>query len=635
MSSAEKFDLPGAGRIVPSRAAVAPRVRIAGQTAAIPLEHRIRQLLDRQPRGLINLVGPPGSGKTTALQHLAAVLGPDAPLYLCDNEIELRSQSLAGNPLVLVASQQPIDSRRFPVLEITPWTDEDLACYLLATHPARCRPVMSRVLADPDRDLLCGLPELWRIVLDEMAADDSVGSIELALSTFLNRELADKDERQAAEQNALISLLPWAGLVSAGDPQEELRPPIPSGAERLLRHHFVRLFLGTGQFIKRLQSDTAKRYLHIRLPMDLLQRVARLMPKYPAIRASLSAIAQGPDTALHASAASLLHASGSGWKPADKRFVNLADAWLAAADWDGIQLPGARFARADLSKASLANADLTGAVLESTNLLGATMRNASLRGAKLTGANLRGANLAAVSADGADFDHADLESANLCGASLRGAILRNANLKNGRFCRADLVEAHLENACIEGADFTGAKLAGATLDRQPLRECTFGRTTFSQARLPRANLEGLIADEMEFEHAVLDGALLTGSTFPWASFFGASLRNCGLAEIDWEGADLREANLRGSTFHMGTTRSGLVGSTIPCEGSRTGFYTDEYFDSGFKSPEEIRKANLCYADLRGAEIDDVDFYLVDLRHAKYSQEQAIWFRKCGAILCDR
>ena len=34
-----------------------------------------------------------------------------------------------------------------------------------------------------------------------------------------------------------------------------------------------------------------------------------------------------------------------------------------------------------------------------------------------------------------------------------------------------------------------------------------------------------------------------------------------------------------------------IGSTIPCEGSRTGFYTDDYNEQDYKSPEEIRKAS--------------------------------------------
>jgi uncharacterized protein YjbI with pentapeptide repeats len=48
-----------------------------------------------------------------------------------------------------------------------------------------------------------------------------------------------------------------------------------------------------------------------------------------------------------------------------------------------------------------------------------------------------------------------------------------------------------------------------------------------------------------------------------------------------------------------------------------------------------RKANLWGADLRGAEIEGVDFYLVDLRNAKYTQDQAEHFRQCRALLNDR
>src|SRR5262249_26160413 len=97
----------------------------------------------------------------------------------------------------------------------------------------------------------------------------------------------------------------------------------------------------------------------------------------------------------------------------------------------------------------------------------------------------------------------------------------------------------------------------------------------------------------------------------------------------------RFADLRGVSFHLGSSRSGRVGSPIACEGSRTGFYTDDYTEQDFKSPEEIRKANLCYADLRGAILDGVDFYLVDLRHALFDRKYETHLRRCGAILEDR
>ena len=88
----------------------------------------------------------------------------------------------------------------------------------------------------------------------------------------------------------------------------------------------------------------------------------------------------------------------------------------------------------------------------------------------------------------------------------------------------------------------------------------------------------------------------------------------------------------GASFHLGSTRSGLVGSVIPCEGSKFGFYTDEREEQNYRRPEEIRKANLCRADLRGARIDGVDFYLVDVRGAKYTRRQGKYMKRCGAIM---
>jgi uncharacterized protein YjbI with pentapeptide repeats len=82
-------------------------------------------------------------------------------------------------------------------------------------------------------------------------------------------------------------------------------------------------------------------------------------------------------------------------------------------------------------------------------------------------------------------------------------------------------------------------------------------------------------------------------------------------------------------------QTGCQAYTTLAHGTRTGFYTDGYNEQDFKSPEEIRKANLCGADLRGAHIAGVDFYLVDVRDARYDQEQESHLRQCGAILKAR
>jgi fluoroquinolone resistance protein len=163
----------------------------------------------------------------------------------------------------------------------------------------------------------------------------------------------------------------------------------------------------------------------------------------------------------------------------------------------------------------------------------------------------------------------------------------------------------------------------------------FDGARFGGADLRCCDLEDMVMTDPDFHDADLRGALLTGSQMLEASFLGANLRDTGLAEIDWPGADLRDVDLQGASFHLGSSRNGLVGSPIACEGSRTGFYTDDYHDQNIKPAEEIRKANLRGADLRGATIDGVDFYLVDLRDATYTLDQGAHLRHCRAILDDR
>ena len=139
------------------------------------------------------------------------------------------------------------------------------------------------------------------------------------------------------------------------------------------------------------------------------------------------------------------------------------------------------------------------------------------------------------------------------------------------------------------------------------------------SNVTHCDLEFLELPCARFKDAILSHALLTGSIMTGADFRGASLRQAGLADIAWEQADLREADLRGCSFHLGSSRSGLVGSPYPGHGSRTGFYTNDYDEQSYEAPETIREANLCGADLRGVSIEGVDFYLVDLRGAVRSR----------------
>src|SRR5215213_8451754 len=71
--------------IRPQRAAVRPRVYTPVSKDALLLEDEVARFVDEGAGGLIAVLGPPGSGKTTALRHLASVLLPTADVLLLGN----------------------------------------------------------------------------------------------------------------------------------------------------------------------------------------------------------------------------------------------------------------------------------------------------------------------------------------------------------------------------------------------------------------------------------------------------------------------------------------------------------------------------------------------------------------------
>jgi uncharacterized protein YjbI with pentapeptide repeats len=615
--------------VEPKRAPVEPRVFRPGSTYALPLVEEIRALPGERTREPVAVVGPPGSGKTTALAHLAAVLPADKNIVYFDEPSPAEIQAYSLDHLVVhTTSSSDSNPSRVGPFRLAPWTRDELLEYLVAVHKDQCGSVMSRL---PARGRLAfdGSPDVWQIILDQLASDASIPDAQTALSRHVETVLGSTDLANQARRGCLDILMTTTDPATTLKKLQKAR--FAGECDHLLRHREVQLLLAAEQIAHELAGDSDCDFLRVRLPGELVRSAGAKLTGDDRRLERLKKFLAGP-SATHAMAASLLLAADKNWAPGRGSVRQLARAFLSGARWPGAELSDANLAEADLSQADLHGSTLDHAQAGAVNLQHADLRGACLWKLEALGANLAGADMAHVHAQAARFIEANLESACLSEAYLKDTSFRAANLIGADFRGANLTKAVLLAAKLTDADFSGADLSEAVLTDVRLRDTRFTAARLRKARLERCDLEDVNLDRADCRQAKLEGALLTGSSAEDADFSDAILRQTGLADVNWERAILRGADLSGATFHMGTTRSGLVGSPIASEGSRTGFYTDDYEDRYFKAPEEIRKANLRGADLRGARIDHVDFYLVDLRDALYDPDQADHFRRSGAIL---
>ncbi len=603
------------------RARVRPRVISPGTSEAVLLEDEIGPLIQNGASGLVQIVGGPGSGKSTALRHLAAILPPwmhERVQLLDDSELAVDD---AGHSLIITTALEVPQSKRVAAYPLARWNQDDVIEYLLAAHRERCPSVMARLKQSGNCGFLRGIPELWTAVLDLMASDESIADIRSALRRELAARLGNHRLKEQVEELCLTAIpqvsqsgqhIPMTDL-----PLDELAD-VPFNRElfRLIRHQPVMLLMAADRLAYLAEQGHAHHAFTQQLPRELIREAAqRLTGNAQALQHLCDWIDQAHHRTLHPTVASLLHAVIPDWIPGPLCRPRLCGAYLDRVKWSGVNL-----ARIDLQSADLELADLFGAHLECANA----------RRACFCRADLRGANLTDLEAEGADFRGANL----LCTTAKR-AKFAQANVAEAVLIEADLSKGDLQGADIHDTDLSGANLEDACLKGLELKLARLERARFGGADLSSCNLEEVRLTAPDFHDADLRNALLTGSWMPRANFLGANLCNAGLADIDWPQANLRDADLRGASFHLGSSRSGLVGSPIACEGSRTGFYTDDYTDQNVKPAEEIRKANLRGADLRGADLTGVDFYLVDLRDAQYTSNQAEHFRCCRAILKDR
>ena len=144
--------------------------------------------------------------------------------------------------------------------------------------------------------------------------------------------------------------------------------------------------------------------------------------------------------------------------------------------------------------------------------------------------------------------------------------------------------------------------------------------------LARLDLDGLAAEGVELERVELTDASLRGATLR-----ASRLWRCRAHGALLDGADLRSTSWSEVSFHVGSTRSGLLLGAPPLEGSRTGFYAEAAADERF-APDDARAASLRGCDLRGARFVDTSLFRVDLRGARLDPPLREQARRDGALL---
>ncbi|HZL91384.1 MAG TPA: hypothetical protein VFB96_23655, partial [Pirellulaceae bacterium] len=247
--------------ITPERAPVRPRVKRKGGDTTFLLEDEIAELARDCRRRVVVLTGPPGSGKTTAIAHLSAVISPSRFIKLIDPSPddrqfhrELAPLIMAQDCLVVTTVPIPVDATQVE-LELVPWGQDEWIEYLLACHPAQCKSVMARLLTGDENRSASYSAEIWRVILDEMAADETVSSPLDAMICRLSKRFSREQQLalspSALDEMRISQMIPW---------REALKfvPDIDRMSWRLLNQPQVIIWIAAAYAVRVLKLGLAE-----------------------------------------------------------------------------------------------------------------------------------------------------------------------------------------------------------------------------------------------------------------------------------------------------------------------------------------------------------------------------------------
>lgn len=604
---------------------VEPRVFSPRTGDRLRLVDAVENLLLDRNRGILRLNGQRVE-VIAAAERLCSAFGDQ----ICDGTRWEEAQIALAASQRLVIVGELLQAGAAISLQLAPWEEDEILDYLLAHHRQNCNLLREKIQCSSNfwRPTTANG---WRLALSALALNPACKTLKQAVEFVIDTHCASDARFQ------LSASRPQEGLGGVAESINQLAEASPPTIPSLIWGDCA--YSNCMQFRHWILCMREKRFpWNFRgLPIPALVDEIVLGIQEEQIDWRFLLEPRKFDASYQPLAATLICKLDSNWRPDAHCWTLLGKGNFDGVDWSDLHFEGhlgflmqfrsASFIRAKLQSAKLRRLGFQNAALMSADLRESIIEDCDLANAEFSNASLRETQWRAVNAPdasfrSADFTHATLDSCNLISANFASAELSSSILVRVELAHAIFYEATLKDALFKHCSFNQCDLTTAKLDGASFQECA----------MDRCKLEGVRADDVNFDKSDLSNAWLTGSVLKNASFRSARLRDAALGDIDWEGANLFGADLSGVSFHFGSTRSGLVGSPYPSHGTRTGFYTDDYFDQGFKSPEEIRSANLRGADLRKADLANSDFYLVDLRGAMIDEDALPHLRKCKAIL---
>ena len=177
----------------------------------------------------------------------------------------------AGNCLALSAGQAIFYS-------LASWGQDDVIEYLLSAHSDRCASVMARLKCPMIVAFLKGIPELWIVVLDRMACDDSIGDVRAAIRGELSAWFEKHPRARAVTEDfCLTGIGQDANLVlnlalSSLSGDTSTRVHYAEELLRLVRHRPVALLLAADRIKDLVERATWNRFSVTAFPMILSRK---------------------------------------------------------------------------------------------------------------------------------------------------------------------------------------------------------------------------------------------------------------------------------------------------------------------------------------------------------------------------